>query len=227
VDIAATQTDNPLKPDTTNGDLRERQLAKLATDIPDLDEDDSQITLADLTLDEFRQDLHQFLDTQRQALESAPLGLFAVVPPNPQIPLAMAGTLFCLREKPEAKSNQPAAPNSVQTYYLLYVRDSGEVALTHLQAKAALNLWRALSIGKTTAYSDLCRAFDRTTHNGTDMAKTTDLLQAAIASVRSASERTAVQKITSQREFILQPRLERLGDDSTFELVTWLVIQAS
>lgn len=228
VDIAATQTDNPLKPDTTNGDLRERQLARLATDIPDLDEDDSQITLADLTLDEFRQDLHQFLDAQRQALETAPLGLFAVVPPDSQIPQALAGTLFCLREKqvqPMAAGN--GSPPTAPTYYLLYVRDSGEVALTHLQAKAALNLWRALSVGKTTAYSDLCRAFDRSTNNGTDMTQTTQLLQAAIASVRSASERTAVQKITTQREFILQPRMDRLGEDTTFELVTWLVIQAA
>jgi ERCC4-related helicase len=224
VDIAATQTDNPLAPDTTNGDLRNKQLERLATDIPDLDEDDSQITLADLTLDEFRQDLHQFLDAQRQALETAPLGLFAVVPPDSQIPQALAGTLFCLREKPDAKAMQAVFAS---TYYLLYVRDNGEVALTHLQAKATLNLWRALSIGKTTAYSDLCRMFDRSTNNGTNMTRTTELLQAAIANVRHASERSAVQKITSQREFILQPRMDRLGDETTFELVTWLVIQAA
>lgn len=218
VDVAATQTDNPLAPASNDDGVREKQLERLATEIPDLEDDDSQITLADLTLDEFRQDLHQFLDAQRQELEAAPLGLFAVVPPGYQIPLAMAGTLFCLREKNQTPIQQ--------NYYLLYVREGGNVQLTHMQAKATLNLWRALSMGKTTAYSELCRVFDRATDNGIDMSATTALLQAAIASVKQASERVAVQKITSQREFILQPRLERLGDDTTFELVTWLVISA-
>lgn len=219
VDIAATQTSNPLTEDETDVDagIRSQQLERLATEVINLDEDDRQITLADLTLDEFRQDLHQFLDTQRKELETAPLGLFAVVPTDNQIPLAMAGTLFCLREKNQTPIQQ--------NYYLLYIRDGGQVQLTHMQAKAILNLWRALSMGKTTAYSDLCRAFDRSTENGTDMTATTALLQAAIASVKQASERNAVQKITTQREFILQPRIERLGDDTTFELVTWLVIQ--
>ena len=219
VDIAATQTSNPLTEGETDVDegIRSQQLERLATEVINLDEDDSQITLADLTLDEFRQDLHQFLDVQRKELETAPLGLFAVVPPDSQTPQGLAGTLFCLREKSQI-------PNQ-QNYYLLYVREGGQVALTHMQAKATLNLWRSLSMGKATAYSDLCRAFDRATDNGTDMSATTALLQAAIASVKQASERIAVQKITSQREFILQPRIERLGDDTTFELVTWLVIQ--
>jgi superfamily II DNA/RNA helicase len=243
VDIAATQTDNPLaptKPDE-NADaemgLRDKQLHRLATEITDFESDDSVITLADLTLDEFRQDLHQFLDTQRATLETAPLGLFAVVPIDSQIMQAQAGTLFCLREKIKLKTKtdvksldqsslNPLA-HDAQNYYLLYVRADGEVRLSHIQAKAVLNLWRALSMGKTSAYSDLCRAFDRSTQNGQDMSTTTELLQAAVASIKQTSHGAAVQKITSQREFILQPKLDRLGDDTTFELITWLVIQSS
>ena len=212
-----------------------KQLHRLATEITDLESDDGSITLADLTLDEFRQDLHQFLDQQRATLETAPLGLFAVVPVDAQILQAQAGTLFCLREKikPKPHADTQAQDQSslnplaydAQNYYLLYVREGGEVRLTHMQAKAVLNLWRALSVGKAKAYSDLCRAFDRCTHNGQDMSASTALLQAAVASIAHTSHGAAVQKLTSQREFILQPKLERLGQDTSFELITWLVIQ--
>ncbi|MCX8519152.1 MAG: C-terminal helicase domain-containing protein [Methylophilaceae bacterium] len=231
VDAVATQSDNPLQPTPTDLDennLRNQQLKRLSEEVIDLEQDEQSVTLADLTLDEFRQDLQQFLNAQRQELEEAPLGLFAVVPPDPQIHLAEAGILFCLRDKPASNSAEAAtdSPLPQHRYYLLYVRDDGLVRLIHHQAKQVLNLWRALSMGKTTAYSDLCRAFDRQTQNGQDMSQTTALLKAALASITDTHIDVAAHKITSQRDFILPPKLEeRLSDERTFELVTWLVIQ--
>jgi ERCC4-related helicase len=242
-DMTATGTDNLLNPeqlqDLVDGELslREQQLLRLDTELIDLDEDPNQITLADLSLNEFRQDLHQFLDAQRKALAEAPLGLFAVVPSDPQIAAAQAGVLFCLRQKntptrknghASAQSNDSdAALNPLHDYYLAYVRSDGTVQLGHAQAKAVLNLWRTLSAGKTEAYETVCRAFDLATQGGKDMSAVSTLLQAATAHIKQAVQGTATVQLTLNRDFKLPAKLEQNLAENAFELVTWLVIRGA
>lgn len=229
VDISATGSDNLLDTrqieDIVEGDLsmRDAQLKRLQTEVFDLDDDSSQITLADLSLDEFRQDLHQFLDAQRKALEQAPLGLFAVVPINAQITTAQAGVLFCLRQK--KTSADDAQLNPLHDYYLAYVRNDGVVQLGHAQAKGVLNLWRALCTGQTQAYESLCRAFDTDTHYGKNMQTISTLLQAATRNIKAGVESAATLKLTTNRDFILPAKLDEQLAQNAFELVTWLVVR--
>lgn len=246
VDIAATGSDNLLDSqqikDLTEGDLsmRDAQLQRLQTEVFDLDDDPAQVGLADLSLDEFRQDLNQFLDAQRTALEKAPLGLFAVVPTQAQQRLgepasaaAQAGVLFCLRQQSKESSTKAkshgtasdAALNPLHDYYLAYVRSDGTVQLSHAQAKAVLNLWRALSAGQTQPYDKLCHDFDNATSCGKDMNAVSALLQAATRQIKDSVQGAATAQITLNRDFKLPAKLDEKLAENAFELVTWLVVR--
>ncbi|MDP8323190.1 MAG: helicase-related protein, partial [Candidatus Stygibacter australis] len=86
VDITATAEDNLLESDQIESLLkddikyRDKQLLRLKDEILDLEEMDENISLTDFTLDDFRIELLNYIQNNREKLESAPLGLYAVVP---------------------------------------------------------------------------------------------------------------------------------------------------
>ena len=241
VDLSATQTDNLLEDeqleDLVTQDLRfrDRQLQRLQDEILDLEDFEDTVTLTDFSLDEFRADLLHFLESRRAELEAAPAGLYAVVPPEADVPLARPGVLFCLRHRDAsadagqsdspAASREPTALNPLGRYYLLYVHDDGEVRLTFAQPKQVLHLWRELAAGRATAYGDLCDLFDARTRDGADMRHYDGLVHAALASIAATFTARATGGLFAGRG----GKLPTAGavpsarhDD--YELVTWLVI---
>jgi SNF2 family DNA or RNA helicase len=235
VDLTATQTDNPLDEKqledlvTTDLRLRDRQLERMRKEVLDLDDLEDSVTLADFSLDDFRTDLLRFLEKNREQLEAAPLGLYAVVPPAPALPLALPGVLFCLRQKSTEATRPPTETeklNPLAPHYLVYVRDDGEVRLAYTQVKTILNLFRELSLGKTEPYGELCRLFDRETENGASMHRYTGLVESAVASITATFQQRLVAGVQSRRDFIIPETAEQpAADTSAFELVTWLVIR--
>ena len=113
VDLSATQTDNLLEDgqleELISKDLlfRNRQLERLKNEILDLEDFDDGVTLSDFSLDEFRLDLLQFLESRRAELEQANPGLYAVVPPKADNPIAQPGVIFCLRHRDQGERREP------------------------------------------------------------------------------------------------------------------------
>jgi hypothetical protein len=231
VDLAATQTDNLL--DTTQledlikDDLlfRDRQLKRLKDEVLDLEDLDESVSLADFSLDEFRQDLINFLQTHRAELERAPLGLYAVVPPAADIPLARPGVIYCLRQKAHAATPQGERINPLAPHYLVYVLATGEVRLAFTQAKTVLNLFRGLALGHDEPYLELCRLFDRQTDNGADMSQQSRLIASAVQSITATFQQKLASGLQGRRDFVL-PLVEEQpqADEAAFDLVTWLVL---
>ena len=231
VDLVATQTDNLLDnsqlEELIKDDLlfRDRQLRRLQKEVIDLDDLDETVSLADFSLDEFRQDLLNFLRAHEDELKKAPLGLYAVVPPSEAIPMARPGTLFCLRQKEGGDSPTGERINPLAPHYLLFVQDSGEVRLAFTQAKAVLNLFRELASGKTEPYLELCRLFDDRTKQGQDMTHHTHLVQEAVKSIAETFQNRLASGLQQSREFILPEVSDQPHEDAEeFELVTWLVL---
>ena len=236
VDLTATQTDNPLDEkqleDLVTSDLRirDRQLERMRKEVLDFEDLEDSVTLADFTLDDFRTDLLRFLEHNREQLEDAPFGLYAVVPADPAIPLTIGGgIIFCLRQKNSDSVKRPATEtekiNSLAPYYLVYVRSDGEVRLAYTQVKTTLTLFRELALGKQEPYHDLCRLFDRNTDNGTNMVQQTRLIATAIQSISATFQQKLATCLQNNRQFIL-PTMETQphADETQFELVTWLVV---
>lgn len=242
VDLTASGEDNLLESDQiedlVKSDLhyRNQQLKRLQDEILDLEDlDEEMISLADFSLADFRLDLLRYLETNRELLESSELGLFAVVPPDPQLPASQPGILFCLRQSDrgwqplDLSTPGQAAPattsvNPLAPHYLVYVLDDGNVRLTFMQPKQSLELFRALAAGHASAFADLCDAFDARNRNGEDMAHEDNLLQSAVESIKRTFKRRAGTSLLSGRGGTLPRADETPESPDDLELVTWLVV---
>ncbi len=237
VDIAATAEDNLLKPeeleDLIKDDLRyrDRQLVRLKDEILDLEDLDDSVSLAEFTLDDFRIDLLKYLEANRALLEGAPFGLYAVVPPHPDIKAIAPGVIFCLRRgtEPEKQAATTASEriNPLQPYFLVYVLEDGNIRFGFAQPKQILAIYRELCAGRTAVHETLCALFDRQTDDGRDMALYDTLLQKTVASIAATFRKRVAAGLQSGRSFVIPEQREQVNETGDFELVSWLVIKAS
>ena len=229
VDIAATQGDNLLEPEgiqeLLEDDLkyRDQQLLKLKDEVLDLEDFNESVALNEFTLDDFRIDLMNYIESNRKTLEDAPFGLYAVVPPDPKYQMITKGVVFCLRQKGDSEGNEKINP--LQPYFLVYIREDGEVRFTFAQPKQILEMYRVLCADVKKPYEELCNLFDQQTSNGTDMTLYNDLLQKAVKSLSRIYQKRAVGNLISGRGGKLVKQQEQIRNITDFELITWLVIQ--
>jgi len=237
VDLSATQEDNLLENEQVeeliSKDLlfRNKQLKRMQDEILDLEDFDDNVTLADFSLDEFRIDLLQFLESRRAELEAAKPGLYAVVPTKEDQPIGQPGVIFCLRHRKQnpkqGKDSSEAAKkiNPLGRYYLIYLHDDGTVRLTFTQPKQALNLFRDLAAGLPTAQEKLCDLFDKKTADGSDMKHYDGLIKKALESISHTFTRRAAASLFSGRDGKLPSADETPSElEYEYELLTWLVI---
>ena len=229
VDIAATQGDNLLEPEgiqeLLEDDLkyRDQQLLKLKDEVLDLEDFNESVALNEFTLDDFRIDLMNYIESNRKALKDAPFGLYAVVPQDPKYQMITKGVIFCLRQRGDSTGNEKINP--LQPYFLVYIREDGEVRFTFAQPKQILEMYRLLCAGVNKAYEDLCTLFDDQTNNGADMTLYNDLLQKAVDSLSRTYRKRAVRNLLSGRGGTLVKQQKQVRSVTDFELITWLVIQ--
>ncbi len=230
VDIAATFEDNILKTDEIEELIyedmryRDKQLLRLREEVLDLEDFSESVALNEFTLDDFRIELSKYVKEKEALLRDAPLGLYAVVPPNPEQQVIAPGVLFCLKQKGDA--NRSDTVNPLQPYYLAYVRDDGTVRFGFAQPKQILEIYRLLCAGKTAAYEQLCNLFDAETKNGADMQLYNNLLAAAVASIAKTFQKRVAAGLQSGRDFIIPEQQDQARETTDFELITWLVIKA-
>ena len=233
-DLAATQTDNLLDnsqiEDLIAEDLkfRNQQLRKLQHEVLDLEDLDDSPSLTSFSLDEFRLELLQFLESRRAELEEAPLGLYAVVPPpEKHAPPIRPGALFCLRRASQVdlKSGTGEKLNPLAPHFLIYIHDDGTVRFTFAQPKETLNLLRALAAGKSSAFAKLCAQFDSANANGADMSHYATLIAGALRAIEATFQKRAAANLLSSRDGLLPTIGESVtADQADWELVTWLAI---
>ena len=243
VDVTATGEENILNPeqieDLIEEDLkyRNQQLKRLKEEVLDLEEMSESVSLTDFTLDDFRQDLLNFLNVHKDVLAAAPLGLYAVVPtPAANHPAyqnktfselekstIQPGVVFCLRHKTETEPS--ATVNPLQPYFLVYIRDDGTVRFNYTNSKQVLEIFRLLCEGHTEPMEDLCKIFNRATDNGNEMTAYADLLKKAVAEISSVYKKRSAAKLTLDRTAVIAPRSQQINSIADFELITWLVIQ--
>jgi hypothetical protein len=187
VDVAATGTDNLLAlPDMADVEkliqkdlhYRDQQLLRMKDEVLDLEDFNETVALTEFTLDDFRMELARYIEANREKLEAAPLGLYAVVPPPADFPTLQPGVIFCLKQRQEGAGSETVNP--LQPYFLVYIRDNGEVRYNFTAPKQILELFRLLCQGKTEAYAALCQLFNAETQHGADMSHYSDLLEKAV-----------------------------------------------
>ena len=224
LDISATGEENLIEQQSGNpmNDLeyRRKQLLKLQDAVIDLEDLSTGVSIADLTLTDFRIDLAQYAKAHAGALGNVPLGTFAVTTSG-EIEIS-PGIIFCLRAEGETSTRIPEDGYPLSPHYLIHVSDDGSVVLPHTQAKLILDRVKRLCLGRDLPDAGACASFDKTTKDGEDMRHAQRLLAAAAASVVGKSEERAVASLFTPGG--THARAGEFAGINEFEVVAFLVV---
>ena len=231
LDVSATGEENVIEFQAGNqmNDLeyRRAQLQKMQDSVIDLEDLSSGVSIADLTLNDFRIDLVGYLRDHREQLEALPLGTYAVVsPPEDEFGSAenviSPGVIFCLRAVGEAAERLAEPGYPLKPHFVVHVSDEGEALLPYTRAKQVLDRLKKVSIGRDLPDAEACGRFDKSTRFGRDMEPYQNLLARAVASIAGKSEERAVASLFSPGgTHALKGEFAGIND---FEVVAFLVI---
>jgi len=224
LDISATGEENLIEQQSGNpmNDLeyRRKQLLKLQDAVIDLEDLSTGVSIADLTLTDFRIDLAEYLRANPGVLDVLPLGTMAVsTTTEAEIP---PGIIFCLRAEGAAATRafEPGYP--LAPHYLVHVGDDGAVLLPFPQAKQILDRLKRICVGRDLPDAAACARFEMATKQGEDMRHAQRLLAAAVGSVVGKTEERAVASLfTPGGTHALAGEFAGMDD---FEVVAFLVI---
>ena len=216
--MTATGDDNLLSPEEKDDlEYRKQQLERLKEDVVDLEEMNTGVSIMDLGLNEFRLDLLEYINSNHD-VEHTPFGLHAVVPATDQAP---AGTVFVLKNRTAGVNIDHK--NQLHPFYMVYVKDDGEVLVDHLHPKDLLDKIRLLCKPMTKPDVKLCSAFNKETRDGLRMGKYSDLLSKAIESVVTKKDESDMDSfLEGFAGELFEDRVTGLDD---FELICFLVIK--
>ena len=216
--LTATGDDNLLSPEEKDDlEYRKQQLERLKEDVVDLEEMNSGVSIMDLGLNEFRMDLLDYMNSNHD-VEHTPFGLHAVVRGNAQTP---AGTIFVLKNRTAGVNIDHK--NQLHPFYMVYIRDDGEVQVDHLHSKELLDKMRLICKQVSKPDVELCHEFNKETRDGLRMGKYSDLLSKAINSIISVKEESDVDSFLEG--FVGELFEEHYVGLDDFELICFLVIK--
>ena len=216
--LTATGDDNLLSPEEKDDlEYRKQQLERLKEDVVDLEEMNSGVSIMDLGLNEFRMDLLDYMNSNHD-VEHTPFGLHAVVRGNAQTP---AGTIFVLKNRTTGVNIDHK--NQLHPFYMVYIRDDGQVQVDHLHPKELLDKMRLICKQVSKPDVELCHEFNKETRDGLRMGKYSDLLSKAINSIISVKEQSDVDSfLEGFAGELFEEHYVGLDD---FELICFLVIK--
>ena len=220
LDMSATGEENIIEEKTTMNDLeyRKKQLKQLQDQVPDIEDINGNISITDLSFNDFKMDLVNYMKNHKELLEKAPTGMYAIAKSN--IDEAVRGVIFCLK-----KINQnikPSEYNTLNPYFFVYIKDDGEILLNFIQSKKILDIYKKLCSGKKELYSDLIKEFNQETNNAKDMKKFTDFLEKTVENIVGKEEEKGIESLFSFDKTILSKSVQNMDD---FELISFLVIK--
>ena len=216
--MTATGDDNLLSPEEKDDlEYRKHQLERLKEDVVDLEEMNTGVSIMDLGLNEFRLDLLEYINSNHD-VEHTPFGLHAVVHATEHAP---AGTVFVLKNRTAGVNIDHK--NQLHPFYMVYIKDDGEVLVDHLHPKDLLDKMRLLCKPMTKPDVKLCSAFNKETRDGLRMGKYSELLGKAIESIVTKKEESDIDSFLDG--YVGELFEERITGLDDFELICFLVIK--
>lgn len=216
--LTATGDDNPLSAEE-QGDLeyRRKQLERLRTEVVDIEEMNTGVSIMDLGLNEFRLDL---LDYMREGhdIEHTPMGLHALVASDRDAP---PGVIFVLKNRNNEINID--RKNRLHPFYMVYISMNSEVIVNHLDPKGLLDRMRRICRGKSEPILELCRKFNAETRDGQRMGTYSSLLGDAISSLIKVKESTDIFSfLDGDTGSLFGNEVQGLDD---FELICFLIVR--
>ena len=220
VDVTATGEENIIvNNDKAMNDLeyRKNQLENLKDHVIDLEDVSDAISITDLTFNDFKIELMEYMKEHRKELDNAPSGIYSIVPAEEFDP----GVIFLLRQIKGIKESKDK--NALTPYYLVYITEDEEVKLNYIQSKKILDYYQKACSGKKEVFKELVDSFDRQTDNGRQMDKYSQLLKESIENIIGKKQETGVKSLfTKGGTSPVKNDIEGLEE---FELITFLILK--
>lgn len=227
LDISATGEENIInfdeKKKMNDLEYRKKQLKKLQEEVVDLEDISGGISITDLTLNDFKMDLMEYLSNYKKELEKAPKGLYAVTNiPDTLKEQIKQGVVFCLKQVNTTEKikefNNPLHP-----YYLVYVTEEGQVVYNHMHTKKILDFYKKLCSGNNLVSRELVEEFYKVTNEGKNMNKYTELIEKGIRDIIGKKEEQGIMSLfTAGGANLAKNTFKGLED---FELISFLIIK--
>ena len=226
LDVSATGEENIIETDSNKEmkdlEYRKKQLQRLQNEVVDLEDISGGISITDLTFNDFKIELMEYMKTKRKTLDEAPSGMYAIAKIDESVKdIIKPGVIFTLRQvrgKEQSKEQNPLFP-----YYMAYITDDGEVQLSFLHAKKILDYYKKLCSGKNEVLKELVEEFNKDTNDGRRMGHYSDLLEASIENILGKKQDIGVASLFSKGGTAMPKSIFDGVED--FELITFLVIK--
>ena len=225
LDISATGEENVIEfNDKKMNDLeyRRKQLQQLQDAVLDLEDISGGISITDLTLNDFRMDLTEYMKGHLPLLECTPFGARA----SAALELTslkqefLPGAIFCLRDmsgKAPVESGYSLSP-----YYLVFVADDGSIQLNFNQPKQVLDVLKKECIGFSSPQPSAVARFNQKTQSGKNMGHYQELLEHAVTAVVGKQQEQGVQTLFQRGGIRLSGDTDRRVED--FEVVAFIAL---
>ena len=218
-DMTATGDDNVLNTKGNNVDYRKEQLERLQTEVVDMEDLKTGISITDLGLNDFRMDLLNYMN-KNPNFEVTAKGMHAVIPAIPEQSL-VSGAIYIMRNVHNTVNIN--SENRLHPYYLVYVKDDGDIAVKHTQVKSILDIMRKFCKQYPEPNKKSYESFNQDTDDGKQMDKYSDLLSRSISSIIDVKEESAIDGLFSGNDTsVLNDTVQGLDD---FELIAFIVVQ--
>ena len=219
VDLTATGDDNVLTNESSDIEFRKQQLERLQKEVVDIEDMDSGISITDLGLNDFRMDLVNYINTGKD-LSQIPNGMHAVASKDESKGIA-EGVIFILKNI--NKEVNIDNTNQLHPFYLVYIKQNGEIISNHLNVKNTLDILRSISKGKDEPIKAVYEIFNDETDDGKNMKTYSGLLGNAIDSIIHVKDESDVDSLfTAGGTTALINSIKGLED---FELIAFMVIK--
>ncbi len=238
LDISATGEENVIDENAKEmNDLeyRRKQLQQLKEAVVDLEDMAGGVSITDLTLNDFRMDLSDYMNRNRpeestksqnlHALEQAPVGLYAAVTLDESLSEEglKSGVIFCLKnirtgaQAVQVDDNYPLAP-----YFLVYVSDDAVIELNFTQSKKVLDLLKRQAFSHSAIDEGATSYVNNATKQGRNMEHDQHLLAVAVDSIAGKSEEKGVESLFTKGGTVLTATSSQGIED--FAVISYLIL---
>jgi hypothetical protein len=179
--------------------------------------------ITDLTFNDFKIDLMDYLKGNREKLAQTPNGMYAIAALDDTLRDQICpGVIFTLKQVKGA--GQDRDQNPFFPYFMVYITADGEVRYNYLHLKKLLDFYKKLCSGKKTVATELARQFNVETADGKNMQRYSALLETVIEDILGKKEELGVASLFSKGGTTLQKNA--FAGLEEFELISFLIIKS-
>lgn len=223
LDISATGEENVMETSNDMNDLeyRANQLKQLQEEVVDLEDVSGGISITDLTMNDFKMDLMDYLNKNKEEIEQVPLGAYSITSQTRLPDDKRQGVIFCIKQRNALTNIVDKSP--IYPFYLLFIDMDGKVIMGHQKTKQILDVYRKVCSGETALNMQLIELFEEETNALQDMSQYRELFNQVTEFILGVVQETGIDSLFSLGSSTILHDSATTSED--FELISYLIIK--